>query len=154
MEHHLFAVCVSWQMELCISLFYQRWLKTAFLQFVHINCSHMLMFCFLCFFLRKYWSRLWKGLSVYRRILCDYYHCWFVFNLTKRMGFCGTIFSSSDSLFTSTIVWHPDSIGEPFKFEVYLMFQGIPKLFSGNQNIYLKHALFKRREKKNNKINK
>ncbi len=74
MEHHLFSVCVSWQMELCVSLFYQSWLKTAFLHFVPINCSHMLMFCFLGFFWRKYWSGLWKGLCFHRRILYDYCH--------------------------------------------------------------------------------
>lgn len=85
--------------------FYQSWLKTAFLHFVPINCSHMLMFCFLCFFWRKYWSGLWKDLYIHRRILYDYCH-WhtnilYAFNLTKSMSCCETIFPSSDALFTS-----------------------------------------------------
>lgn len=130
MENHLFSVCVSWQMELCISLFYQSWLKTAFLHFVPINCSHMLMFCFLLFFWRKYWSGLWKGLCIHRRILYDYClwqtNILYVFNLTKRMGCCGTVFPSSGSLFTSPGDWHCDS---RWTLSFWFFRQGIPKHF-------------------------
>lgn len=81
--------------------FYQSWLKTAFLWFVHINCSHMLCSAFFASFERSIdpgYEKASLSTEEFCVIITTGKQCpFYVVNLAKSMACCGAIFSSLTS---------------------------------------------------------